>query len=142
MPRLGLHCFHWQLIGLSSNLINSYLGGGGGGGTDVPFHIIPPYTVICQEYNHNVKYGLTVHIHCLFTEMFKVAIQMSNLFTLTEALFLAMQNYPGQCHTKLAIAKTLLFKKKSMLPFIFLETCGPYTVQSRQADKSFYTVNL
>jgi len=44
--------------------------------------------------------------------MFKVAIQMSNLFKLTEALFLAMQNHPGQCHTKLAIAKTLLFKKK------------------------------
>jgi len=74
--------------------------------------------------------------------MFKVAIHMANLFKLTEALLLTMKNHPGQCHTKLAIAETLLLKKKSMLPFTFLETCGPYTAHSRQADKSFYTVKL
>jgi len=50
--------------------------------------------------------------------MFKVAIHMANLFKLTEALFLAMQNHPGQCHTKLAIAKTLLFKKKHVAIYV------------------------
>lgn len=79
----------------------------------MPFHIIPPCTVICQEHNHNVKHGLTVHIYCLFTEMFKVAIHMVNLLKMTEALLLAMQNRPGQCHTKLAMPETLLFKKKA-----------------------------
>ena len=74
--------------------------------------------------------------------MFKVAIHMTNLFKLTEALLLTMQNHPGQCHTKLAMPETLLFKKKSMLPFIFVDTCGSYIVQSRQADNSFYTVKL
>ena len=44
--------------------------------------------------------------------MFKVAIHMTNLFKLTEALLLTMQNHPGQCHTKLAMPETLLFKKK------------------------------
>jgi hypothetical protein len=55
---------------------------------------------------------------------------MANLLKLTEEFLLATQNHPGQCHTKLAMPETLMFKKNSMLPFIFLETCGPYTVQS------------
>jgi hypothetical protein len=44
--------------------------------------------------------------------MFKVAIHMANLFKLTEEFLLAMQNHPGQCHTKLATPETLLFKKQ------------------------------
>lgn len=45
--------------------------------------------------------------------MFKVAIHMANLFKLTKALLLAIQNHSGQCHTKLAMPKTLFKKKRA-----------------------------
>jgi len=48
--------------------------------------------------------------------MFKVAIHMANLFKLTEEFLLAMQNHPGQCHTKLAMPETLMFKKTACCP--------------------------
>jgi hypothetical protein len=50
--------------------------------------------------------------------MFKVAIHMANLFKLTEALLLTMQNHPGQCHAKLVMPEKLLFKKKHAAIYI------------------------
>jgi hypothetical protein len=50
--------------------------------------------------------------------MFKVAIHMANVFKLREALLLTMKKHPGQCHTKLVMPETLLFKKKHAAIYI------------------------